>query len=69
VTITRTAIGASSPDLPLMGHLVAVEVVILFEVARVTADCLVPHSDVAGREEMPGVLGNHVAQLAPRLDE
>jgi hypothetical protein len=53
----------------LMGHLVAVEVVILFEVSRVTTDCLVPHGNVAGREEMPSVLGNHGAQLVPRLDE
>jgi hypothetical protein len=48
----------------------AVEVIIiLVEVTRVTADCLIPGGNVTGREQVPGVLGNHVAQLTPRLNE
>ena len=55
----------------LLPFVAAVEVVItiLVEVTRVTANCFVPRGNVTGREQMPVVLGHHVAQLAPRLDE
>jgi hypothetical protein len=59
----------SSQRKSLVGLVFAVKVALIADIIRMTASCRLSRENITRREQMPVIFGDHIAQLAPRLDE